>query len=560
MVNTITSSSAIPGCVKADNGFQMRLEAALEIAFCPLATGGDAPSSDTDGLLTSADVRSAVLAIERDGYALLPLRDERTALVLPVDGTALPALSVGIVTTSDRRLLRRLVRTTRQLTESESQINRQSFEMDSCLELLTDNMEQQTWLRTLSEQMRLCDLSTNVESVADELLTSLKGLIRAQSIALFRGEFDRPAADQPAAGRQSTALWIGPPVATNAVWSEWFGGSLIGEHAPRTHVSNRDRVDGRLKAHGVESLLAVPLLSSTRHRGWLVAVNRTPSGRSLSGFEQLSEAEFGTVEASITEAAATLLATHTHNVDLLDEQAALLVGVISSISSAIDARDPYTRGHSERVARHARRIARRLGRPEAECERFYLCGLLHDVGKIGVPDHVLKKPGRLTDEEFAEIKKHPEIGYRIVKNLTQLADLLPGILHHHESADGSGYPHGLSGDEIPFLARVIMVADAYDAMTSDRPYRKGMPHEKAAGILCEQSGVQWDARIVEAFLQTVPEDPSVHAEAAADIPTTFPADLMSRVDAEIRKSLAPSTGATAPVPSVAEMTAVAPLR
>ncbi len=550
MVNPLTPSHAARGCTEIGNGFQQRLEAMLEIALSPLETDCHSPSFASAGLLTSAELCEATSAIERDGYALQSLRDGRTALLLPADGPAPHTLSIGIVDTTDHRLLRQLVRTTRQLVESESRYDRQSFEMDSCLEMLSDNMEEQTWLRTLSEQMRLCDLSTNVETVANELLASLKKLIRAQSIALFQGEFD---ASQTA--RQSSPLWIGPPVASDDVWTEWLGSLFAGKQTLRTHVSNRDRVDARLKEHGVKSLLAVPLLSSTRHRGWLIAVNRTPSNRRLSDFEQLSESEFGTVEASIAEAAATLLATHTHNVDLLDEQAALLVGVISSISSAIDARDPYTRGHSERVARHARRIARQLGRPEAECERFYLCGLLHDVGKIGVPDHVLKKPGHLTDEEFAEIRKHPEIGYRIVKNLTQFADLLPGILHHHEAADGSGYPHGLSGDEIPFLARVIMVADAYDAMTSDRPYRNGMPHGKAAGILRERTGVQWDGGIVEAFLQTFGEDSSLQADELPGAPLSFPAGLMSRVDEEIRRSLAPSCDRPVSVPSVGEMAA-----
>jgi HD-GYP domain-containing protein (c-di-GMP phosphodiesterase class II) len=134
-----------------------------------------------------------------------------------------------------------------------------------------------------------------------------------------------------------------------------------------------------------------------------------------------------------------------------------------------------------------------------------MAGLLHDIGKIGVPDYVLGKPDRLTDEEFAQIKRHPEIGCAILKHLKQLHFVLPGVLHHHESFDGRGYPHGLAGDSIPLLGRIIAVADAYDAMTSDRPYRSGMPTEKAEAILRSGAGKQWDPRMIEAFFQEIDE-------------------------------------------------------
>jgi HD-GYP domain-containing protein (c-di-GMP phosphodiesterase class II) len=201
-------------------------------------------------------------------------------------------------------------------------------------------------------------------------------------------------------------------------------------------------------------------------------------------------------------------------VSLLRGQEELTVGVIRSMSSAIDARDPYTRGHSERVGRFARRIAAAMRLEETEQDRIYLSGLLHDVGKIGIPDHVLLKPGKLTDEEFAIIKQHPEIGARIVESLPQLRDLLPGILHHHESVDGSGYPHGLEGEAIPLQARILAVADTYDAMTSHRPYRPGMPHEKAVEILRSRAGIQWDPQAVQAFLSLSREE--IEREAACE--------------------------------------------
>jgi HD-GYP domain-containing protein (c-di-GMP phosphodiesterase class II) len=169
--------------------------------------------------------------------------------------------------------------------------------------------------------------------------------------------------------------------------------------------------------------------------------------------------------------------------------------------SALDARDKYTRGHSERVACLGREIALELRLSEKETEDIYISGLLHDIGKIGVPDHVLLKPGRLTDEEFQIIKQHPTIGYEILKQIPAMSAVLPGVLHHHEAVDGSGYPFGLVGNAIPLMARILAVADSFDAMTTTRAYRPKMPLEKALGILRSEAGVQWDAQVVEAFLR-----------------------------------------------------------
>jgi HD-GYP domain-containing protein (c-di-GMP phosphodiesterase class II) len=128
-----------------------------------------------------------------------------------------------------------------------------------------------------------------------------------------------------------------------------------------------------------------------------------------------------------------------------------------------------------------------------------MAGLLHDIGKIGVDDKVLRKPGRLTDDEYEHIKRHPELGFKILKDLKRLSDVLPSVLHHHERWDGFGYPHELAEEEIPLLARVISVADAYDAMASDRPYRAGLAEEKVLDIFRRGAGTQWDARVIETF-------------------------------------------------------------
>ncbi|KZL92908.1 HD-GYP domain-containing protein [Clostridium magnum] len=171
------------------------------------------------------------------------------------------------------------------------------------------------------------------------------------------------------------------------------------------------------------------------------------------------------------------------------------------ISKAIDARDQYTAGHSERVAKISLAIVQSLNLPKEQLETLELAALFHDVGKIGIPDYILNKPGRLTDEEFNKIKEHPSIGVDILKTIDFLSQVLPIILHHHERFDGGGYPNGVKGENIPFESRIICVADSYDAMTSNRPYRNGLPHEVAVSELIKYKNIQFDSNIVDAFLQ-----------------------------------------------------------
>jgi HD-GYP domain-containing protein (c-di-GMP phosphodiesterase class II) len=188
--------------------------------------------------------------------------------------------------------------------------------------------------------------------------------------------------------------------------------------------------------------------------------------------------------------------------DRLNKQ--LLESYFATLAAALDARDPYTAGHSLRVAQYSMMIGRRARLSVNELELLNKTALLHDIGKIGVRDAVLLKDGRLTDEEFDMIKQHPVLGEQILRSVEPkeaMAPLLPGVRSHHERYDGKGYPDGLSGEEIPLFGRIIAVADAYDAMTSDRPYRKSMSLGKAKSILEEGKGTQWDALFVEAFLE-----------------------------------------------------------
>lgn len=204
----------------------------------------------------------------------------------------------------------------------------------------------------------------------------------------------------------------------------------------------------------------------------------------------------------------------------LEIEQRLMVASITSLCAALEARDAYTRGHSDAVSAIAERIARELGLPQEDIDLISLGGRLHDIGKIGVQDSILLKPGKLSDEEFAVIKKHPVIGGEILRPVPSLAPILPIVLYHHERIDGKGYPEGLSGSSIPLWARITAVGDTYHALTSDRPYRKGMPRDKALEILMQAKGTQLCPECVEAFITMELWDPP--ASPKGDDPAASP--------------------------------------
>lgn len=186
-----------------------------------------------------------------------------------------------------------------------------------------------------------------------------------------------------------------------------------------------------------------------------------------------------------------------------DQNHELFLGSIRMLAAAIDEKDPYTRGHSGRVAKYSVIIAQHLGLKSEELEKIRISALLHDVGKIGVDDRVLKKPGALTTEEFALMKQHPLKGANIMRPVAQLKDMLPGIELHHEHVNGGGYPHGLQGDEIPLMARIIAVADTLDAMTTNRPYQSAMDLEYAMNSILKLANTKFDAAVVDALDRAV---------------------------------------------------------
>ena len=184
----------------------------------------------------------------------------------------------------------------------------------------------------------------------------------------------------------------------------------------------------------------------------------------------------------------------------------LSIHIVQTLAEAIDAKDTYTKGHSSRVAEYSREIARRAGYTTEKQEEIYMMGLLHDVGKIGVPNAVINKPGRLTDEEFEIIKTHPGRGAKILQNIEEMPKLAIGARCHHERYDGRGYPDRISGEDIPEEARIIAVADAYDAMTSNRSYRGVLPQDVVRSEVEKGSGTQFDPKFAAIMLEIIKED------------------------------------------------------
>jgi HD-GYP domain-containing protein (c-di-GMP phosphodiesterase class II) len=228
--------------------------------------------------------------------------------------------------------------------------------------------------------------------------------------------------------------------------------------------------------------------------GILVAVNR------------LDKPDFDSADIKLFNSVATNCAVFVENGRLFKDLKELFIGSLKALTSSIDAKDRYTRGHSERVASIARWIAEKYSEFEfldqEQIHNIYIAGLLHDIGKIGISEAVLCKNGKLTDDEMENIKKHPSIGAAILSQIKQMQDMVPAVLYHHERIDGKGYPSRLTGKDIPLAAKIIGLADSFDAMTSERPYRPAMKIEKALSEIKNNLGTQFDEKIGRVFLES----------------------------------------------------------
>lgn len=374
----------------------------------------------------------------------------------------------------------------------QKQVSGLTAENDSFAVQLTSDLEELTFLRSVSDRMTAA-AGGGLVAMARQTLPVLNTTVHAETLAVL------------SAGKNQRAPKLlhhhGQTIDSQTLRTivERYGKDTQDAAVVRNWTSNAVSPSDEAPV-GVRSLVLVRIGAAGTQFGWLIAVNRVaPEKEMWRSSWQLESDEFGSGEATLMSTTAAILAMQAANMEMIREKEQILVNVVRSLVSAIEAKDVYTRGHSERVALYTRRLAEEMGYLEDESERIYLAALLHDVGKIGVADSTLKKQGKLTDDEYAEISKHPDEGWAILCDMKQLRYVLPGVLHHHERWDGRGYPDKLAGTDIPLDGRVMAVADAYDAMTSDRPYRSGMPSEKAEAIICEGAGTQWDPECVNAF-------------------------------------------------------------
>jgi HD-GYP domain-containing protein (c-di-GMP phosphodiesterase class II) len=375
-------------------------------------------------------------------------------------------------------------------------------ELSSVTEQLTSVYEEISLLYKISSGMRFSQKPQNfLESVCREVQEI--GNFRAVGVALANRE-DESAA--PILG--DIAVLVGQcPFSGNDLLTAMHEPIYDALTAGETQVHNEIAPDcdwARLRT-SIKRFVCVPLERDRRPLGIMIAVDKNDSS------------EFNSVDLKLLNNVGNQCSIFLENAALYQDMQGLFMGVLHALTRSIDAKDAYTRGHSQRVAELSRSLAQKIGLPDEQCERVYLSGLLHDVGKIGVPETVLTKPGRLTDAEFDAIKKHPAIGAQILGNIKQLQDIIPGVLYHHERWDGRGYPYQLANDKIPLMGRIICVADSFDAMSSTRTYRPALPLETVLEEIGRCAGAQFDPALAKVFvtLDFSPYRQAVEEQAAA---------------------------------------------
>jgi len=438
------------------------------------------------------DAAQATVVVERcrrlKKFQLSDFPGDATLFVIPlVHPEDEPWFAVGVMRDLPRSAVERLVSTSfaasrRQvLIESQDQIL-----LDAESELFRCNSERQ-WLRQLNLQR--IDRKRGAH-LPKQALETLRNIIDAEaiSISLYQDtDTERHGLESTISGKPNWSM-DDIRLLLQRVSKPSIGDTVI--------LNSRETT---LPLAQLKSCIIVPL-GVPEPIGFIVALNRRrhPGG----GMSQVAP-EFNYRDGQLLHDAAGYLLVDGHSNVLFQESEKLVLGMLRTMSHAIEARDPYTFGHSERVGRVAYEIAARLQLSEVACQEIYVTGVLHDIGKIGIPDQVLLKAGKLDADELRIIQQHPEIGHKILEEFDKLKFALPGVLYHHERIDGGGYPHRLRGDSIPLMARILAVSDAYDAMTSSRVYRNAMGQERAVEILRNGIGTQWDEKAAKACIEYV---------------------------------------------------------
>jgi HD-GYP domain-containing protein (c-di-GMP phosphodiesterase class II) len=374
----------------------------------------------------------------------------------------------------------------------------QTIEISRLLHEMDDRIKE---LSVLTDTSTLISSTLDLEKLLNVIMNRLKEVMHAEASSIFQID------------EETNELYF--LVATGEKGEEAkeirvpWGKGIVGWTAEKGEILNvpdvtKDKrfftgVDKKTKFQ-TRSILAIPLKIKGKVIGVAEVLNKI-------GDEPFDERDEKVFEAISKQASVAI-----DNARLYTDLSDLFKSSIRALVNAVEAKDKYTRGHTERVTEYSVLIAGELGLPQEEIQRIELSGLLHDIGKIGIPDNILLKPGKLTDEEFEVVKQHPKRGVQMLQPIKQLSTVLDGILYHHEKLDGSGYPEGLMGNGIPMVARIITIGDAYDAMTTDRPYRNALPKEEAIRRLRQDSNTQFDPELVEVFIQAIGESEEEESE------------------------------------------------
>ena len=274
--------------------------------------------------------------------------------------------------------------------------------------------------------------------------------------------------------------------------------ALEGEPVRYKKVQLIDEPAQSIMHHNIDEAVCIPIMLGSAVVGTLYLDNRDGNKAGKSSGEDI---EFCKALSEIASLSISNLKRLDIELRHADERQSLLLGTVAALVSAIDAKDTYTCGHSERVAWLSKELATKAGLDEQTIEQIHICGLVHDIGKIGIPESILRKPGKLTDDEFDQIRAHPVIGEKILKDVTQLQPVLPGVRSHHERWDGKGYPDGTAGEDTPLFGRILGVADAFDAMCSSRAYREKLQRDAVLDEITACAGTQFDPELAKLFLK-----------------------------------------------------------
>ena len=391
-------------------------------------------------------------------------------------------------------ILRLLVENFQASTRADEQIEMVGTE-------LAQTYEELVLLHKLSTNMRVTERDANFLQMACDSLTEI---IPVEGIAIL---LEKKAED----GHQLTVAAGWGLIDIGEETAAILYGRLVEEIGCGREALLDSEVDSPFKYDwpaNIRNIMAVPLCGVDKAESRVA--DKTKDGTRMIGLmvatNRLGKPDFDSIDVKLFNSVANSCAVFIENGRLFGDLKELFIGSLKALTSSIDAKDQYTRGHSERVAFISRWIAEKLAESESledeQIHRIYLAGLLHDIGKIGVDESVLRKKGRLSDEEFDCIKKHPSIGAGILREIKQMRDIVPGVLCHHERIDGRGYPNGLAGEQVPLIGKIIGLADSFDAMTSKRTYRDAMTVEQALGEIEKGLGTQFDEKVGGLFLKS----------------------------------------------------------